>query len=191
MPTLPAEIWTQILVHVKHYRTLESCALVNRQFNSILSGKHFDDVLFRLPTTLDTVKATTTISTAIGERKIKLHPFLLSLHSYCHCDRAFHVDTLLIRQAYRSDATPFSESSFGPRSAVWPPTTDLIVSEMAHDWMGKNFVRLGRSAGVTVLDVMEAFAIVGMKAGGQILSCVKISEYGLKDGRLVLYGHYA
>lgn len=97
------------------------------------------------------------------------------------------MEKLLTRHAARSAEFPFNESPFGMRSAVWPPTTTLVV---AHERME---IRVQRSSGVTVQDVLEAFAVIGAKkADGRVLLSVGMSEYAwVLDARLVLSGRYA
>lgn len=80
-PFLPAELWVQIFGYVNDYWTLKSCALVNTHLHNSLQERKFDKILFRIPATFDVVVASTTLSAAISERNIKLHPFL-TLHVY-------------------------------------------------------------------------------------------------------------
>lgn len=111
---LPTEIWTQILTYVKHYRTLESCAPVNKQFNAILSGPEFDQVLYRLPDTTEIIQAITTGTMAL-ERNVKLNPCLLCLHNYCSCSPAFDLQKLLVHIS-RDNVIPFKDSLVAQRS---------------------------------------------------------------------------
>lgn len=195
LPPLPTEIWLKILSHITHHRTLRGCALVNRMLYKIISGKEFDGTLFRLPATLNSTEDATPLfdKTAMHEGDFKAHPFLINLHFYSRWSRKFTSKNIWVRDVGCKKSIRFKESLVAKRSATFPPTSHLIVSRSEPDLsriQKGNSIHLQRSSGVTVLDVIEAFATLDEK---RPLLTVRLSESALKDkdgAQMVLYGRY-